>query len=128
MLDFKEKRKLERVLFSRITIVILGVILAFLLSGVWGVYKKASIAYENKDRIARNLTDIQERKKSLLLDIGKLKSSRGVESEIRDKFGVVRDGEEVVVIVDPDPNKGQNGGQRAMSPRGLWQRFIGFFK
>jgi len=128
MLDFKEKRKVERVLFSRVTIVILGVALAFLLSGVWGVYKKASIAYENKGRVAGDLAELQDREEALLLNIEKLKSGRGIESEVREKFGVVKNGEEVVVIVDPTTEKEQNSGQSAMSPGGLWQKFIEIFK
>ncbi len=128
MLDFKEKRKIKRLLYSKLTIVVLGIMLAFLLSSVWGVYKKASIAYNNKERISKDLKSLQARKEALVSDIEKLKNSRGVESELRDRFGVVKEGEEVVVLVDPTTKKGQNDEQDAMNSRGLWQKFIRIFK
>ncbi len=128
MLDFKERRKVKRLLYSKFTIVVLGLVLLFLLSSVFGVYKKASIAYGNKNRVDANLTELKNREKALLLNIEKLKTKRGVESEIRDKFGVVKKGEELVVIVDPINRKEQNSIHGTMSPRGIWQKFIGIFK
>jgi len=128
MLNFKEKRTVKRFLYSKITIVLLAIILVFLLNSAFGVYKKAKFAYENKERVSGNLTELQERETALLINIEKLKTNRGIESEIREKFGVVKNGEEVVVIVDSKTEKEEDSGQSTMNPRGLWQRFIGFFK
>ncbi len=128
MLNFKEKRIVKRFLYSKITIALLALILVFLLNSSWGVYKKAKIAYENKERVEGNLKELQEREEALLANIVKLKTDRGIESEIREKFGVVKNGEEVVVIVDSKTEKTEDDAQSAMSPRGLWQKFIGIFK
>lgn len=128
MLNFKEKRTIKRFLYSKITIALLALILVFLLNSAWGVYKKARIAYENKERVSEDLIELQEREMSLLASIEKLKTERGIESEIREKFGVVRNGEEVVVIVDSKTEKGEDDEQSVMSPRGLWQKFIEIFK
>ena len=128
MLNFKEKRIVKRFLYSKITITLLALMLVFLFNSSWGVYKKAKIAYENKERVSENLMELQEREEALLANIVKLKTDRGIESEIREKFGVVKNGEEVVVIVDSKPEKMENDGQSVMTPRGLWQKFIGIFK
>jgi len=128
MLNFKEKRTVKRFLYSKITIVLLAIILVFLINSAWGVSKKARIAYENKERVSGDLLELQEREMALLASIEKLKTDRGIESEIREKFGVVKKGEEVVVIVDSKKEKAEDDVQSAMSPHGLWQKFIGLFK
>ncbi len=127
MLNFKEKRTVKRFLYSKITIVLLALVLVFLINSAWGVSKKARVAYENKERVSGDLIELKERERALLENIEKLKTERGVESEIREKFGVVKNGEEVVVIVDSKVEKAKDDEQSIMSPRGLWQKFIGIF-
>jgi len=128
MLNFREKRKLKKILYSKFTILVLAIVLAFLANAVWEVYKKARVAYDSKNRVFEKRNELQERETALLSNIENLKTDRGIESEIREKFGVVRDGEEVVVIVDPSGDVTENGNKRAGVSVGLWQKFIGLFK
>lgn len=128
MFDFKEKRKIKRLLYSKFTILILSVILVFILNGVWGVYKKASVAYMSKNRVQKDLNELKKRQSSLIASIENLKTRRGVESEIRNKFGVVKKGEEVVVIVDGGRENSVDDSKAIISPHGLWQKLAGFFK
>ena len=128
MLDFKEKRKVKRILYSKITVILLAMVFIFLANGVFGVYKKARIAFDSRNRTADDLADLKEREGALLVNIEKLKTGRGVESEIREKFGVVKDGEEVVIIVDSERDKVENGTQGPINLGGVWQRLISIFK
>jgi len=128
MLDFKEKRIIKRLLYSRLTIVVLSILLIFIINGVWGVYKKASVAYSNKSRAVKDLEELKKRQNSLIASIENLKTSNGVESEIRNKFGVVKKGEEVVVVVDGNTEKSVDNSKSTISPSGLWRKFLSFFK
>lgn len=128
MLDFKEKRKMKTILYSRVTIVLLGIFLAFLLHSVWGVYQKAKVAYESKSRVDADFSELKDREGALLHSIESLKTDRGIESEIRGKFGVVKSGEEVVVIVDSDSENTMDSGQKAGISGNLWQKLKGFFE
>lgn len=128
MLDFKEKRIIKRLLYSRLTIVVLSILLIFIINGVWGVYKKASVAHSNKSRAVKDLEELKKRQNSLIASIENLKTSNGVESEIRNKFGVVKKGEEVVVVVDGNTEKSVDNSKSTISPSGLWRKFLSFFK
>jgi len=128
MLDFKEKRRLKKVLYSKPTIILLGLILIFLVNTVWGIYNKAKVAHDNKELVLQNFNDLKEREEYLSLKIEKLKTERGIEEEVREKFGVVREGEEVVIVVDSDIENEKYKKQNIFNPQGLWQKFLSIFK
>ena len=125
MLEFQEKRKLRRFLYSRITLVILLVIIFFILKAVWGVYEKQSIAKENLKKISTNFNTLQGRELILTSEINRLKTDSGVEEEIREKYGLVKPGEEVLVIIDSDEVIGSTS---VSSESTFWSRIINWFK
>lgn len=101
----KRKHRLQRILYSKITLAIL------LLCCVWlslSVYERYTIATEMKHRRMEREADYQElqqRKANLEDKVDYLSDERGVESEIRRNFDVAKEGEEVVIIVDDDEKK-----------------------
>lgn len=127
MFDFSEKRRIRRILYSRFTIALLLILLIFLLDALWGVYQKAHNASENKKRTVERLRVLEGREADLLASIEKLKTERGIEDEIRNKFSVVKEGEEMVVIVDLDAKNVENGGHGFINPRDWWQKFLSIF-
>ena len=48
--------------------------------------------------------DLQKQKDKLSASISDLKTENGVEENIREKFGLVKEGENVIIVVD-DKNK-----------------------
>jgi cell division protein FtsB len=127
-MDFKEKKKFKNIFYTQFTVFILAVILIFSVHGVWGVYKKASIAYSNRNLALNNLNELKERESELVLKIKKLKTDRGIEEEIREKFGVVKKGEEMVIIVDSKDEKSKNDKERTIGIiESWWQNFLGIF-
>jgi len=126
MLDFKEKRKLKKILYSKPMIIVLGLVFVFMVNAVWGVYKKAKIAHGNKTLILQDFNELKEREEDLSLKIEKLKTDRGIEEKMREKFGVVREGEEVVVVIDSNVDKDKK--QSIFSSQGMRQKFLNIFK
>lgn len=126
-MNFKEKRNFNKIVYSKFTIILLTFILFVLLRAVWSVYQKANIAHLNKVKAQNQLSKLVKREDSLLAGIEKLKSSRGVESEIRNRFGVVKEGEEVVVIVDRRGEQNDDMGD-ADKNENLFQKFLKFFE
>lgn len=122
MLEFYEKRKLKRFLYSWPSIVVLLVILFFLLSSVWDVFK-----IENDTRAKRAernsvLSELEERNGVLSAEVSRLKTDRGVEEEIRSKFEVSKKGEGVVVIIDKETEK-----EEVKERNGFFYRIINLF-
>ncbi|PIQ35528.1 MAG: hypothetical protein COV32_01775 [Candidatus Yonathbacteria bacterium CG10_big_fil_rev_8_21_14_0_10_43_136] len=108
MIPFQERKKLRKILYSKISLVILAVMLFFVGKGAWGIHQKAQIAISERNIAQRSLLELEARTVELQASLIRLKSDIGVEEEIRQKYSVVRPGEEVVVIVDDRAKKSEN--------------------
>ncbi len=100
MRDFQERRKTERLIYSKWTAAVLIVLFAWGIKATWGVYQKEQLTKENLVKAQRELETLTQRQQALSAKIDQLKSPEGVEEEIRNKFGLVKEGEQVAVIVD----------------------------
>jgi cell division protein FtsB len=125
MMEFQQKRQVKRILYSRTTLVVLGVIIVLLINSVWGVYKKRAISKENLNKAQASLDNLLAREETLSNEIDRLKSTAGVEEEIREKFGLVKPGEEVIIVVDAESKLTD---ENMVENRNFWQKMIEWFK
>jgi len=100
MFDFYEKRKMRNIVYSKPALVLLGIIMLAFVYSVYGAIQK-----ERETRVVREqresvLNELHEREEVLQKEIDRLNTEKGVESEIRSKFEVAKEGEEVIVIVE----------------------------
>lgn len=100
MHEFKRKRTIDRIIYSPVSLIILVIILAFSVRATWAVHVKEQMSRDSLDQSQRELDKIAAREQSLNQAIAYLSTPQGVETEIRKKFRVVKDGESVAVIVD----------------------------
>ena len=63
----------------------------------YGIYKEGRDSKNNTENIIKAL---EEKKKYLEGKVSSFDTERGLEEEIRKKFQVAKDGEEIVIIVD----------------------------
>ena len=124
MLEFQEKRKLRKFLYSRVTFVILLIFIGIVLKAVWGVYEKQKTTKDNLAKISLNLDSLRAREKMLSSEIERLKTEDGVEEEIRDKYGLVKPGEEVIIVVGGDAD----ADPELTTPTSFWQKIKDWFK
>jgi len=122
----KTQKVLRRIMRSYITITVLLVVFMFITHGAWEVYKKARTAKIERDRTLSELVDLRDRKESLEHGSGDLQTEYGIETEIREKFSVAKEGEEVVIIIDTpvrddQDNYASGGGNR------VWDWVKGIF-
>ena len=99
MREFQDKRKTERLLYSRLTIIILLIILLLLARGTWNIYQKDLESVRDLDITNKQLADLQSRNNYLNGEVSKLQTTSGQEEEIREKFQVAQPGENVIIIV-----------------------------
>jgi len=125
MLDFQEKHKTRRFMYSKPVLVFLAVVLLFFLNKIWGLYQTSEESLGKANEAKAELRSLEERKSELEQRVSFLKTERGQESEIRDKFMVGKEGEGVIMVVDqpsattteivpPEPS--------------FWAGFLNFFR
>ncbi|MFA6158930.1 MAG: hypothetical protein WC763_04915 [Candidatus Paceibacterota bacterium] len=125
MREFQDRRRVRRLLHSRYVIGALGVVLVLSADAVWGIYDKYQKSQSLASKMQGNLAELQSRKQKLEGLNASLATSEGREREIRDRFGVVKEGERSVVIVD------DASGTRMIQPAssgGLWGWFLDLFR
>ncbi|MCW9054376.1 MAG: septum formation initiator family protein [Candidatus Pacebacteria bacterium] len=121
MFDFYEKRKIRYWLYSWPSVVLLIIIAGLLTHGVWGVYQQARQTRINKNQQLAHLEGLEAREQAIQSEIDRLNTTRGVEAEIRQKYEVAKEGEQVIVIVDTPRSMGdENGGERG----GFWDVLV----
>lgn len=114
MKDFQHKKDFQNILYSRPVLVFLGLLVLFFAWGVFGFMGKMQTTEENKKMVENKVIELQKQKEKLSLDIEKLKTDEGVEESIRTKFGLAKEGEgEIVIVEDKNPSppmEKSNGG------------------
>ena len=102
----KPKGRFERLIIKGalwVAVVLLILVAVFLAGATWEVYEKEVGARAELDAVTARRDTLEERKETLTTDLTALKSDRGMEAELRERFPVAKDGEEVIVLVDaPD--------------------------
>ncbi len=124
MREYQERRYFKRLLHSRYMLAVLGIILVLCVRGVWGAYIKYEKSKDMAGRMKADLTALNEREISLNQSIDALRTDEGKEREARDRFGVVKEGEKMIVLVDNAP---KSEFVATSSREGFWDRFLGFF-
>lgn len=83
----------------------LGLLLLFLTlaltHSVWGVFKRSQIARRSTQAVKIENEELLQRKKQLSNQVEALNTVRGIEEEIRRNFSVTKEGEKVIVVVEP---------------------------
>lgn len=124
MFDFHEKRRFRRLLYSKITVIILGLIAIWLSFAVWSMYKKEKDTRLKMVKQAEILDELKERETALKDEIDRLSTEKGIEEEIRSKFEVGKEGEGVIIIVD---NPEEESAKKIDSKKSFWQKILDWF-
>ena len=124
MLEFQEKRKIKRFFYSNVTLIFLIILIFLLLKMVWSVYEKQALTKDNLAKTATSFEGLQAREKMLSAEIERLNTEAGREVEIREKYGLVKPGEEVIVVVP----KAEDDLNQVSTPSSFWQKLKEWLK
>lgn len=103
MKDFQVKkhgRKREEWYFSRWMVFILVLVVASLIRGVYDNYEKNQLTDRDLKSVQAEVANLQEQKAFLDAKLSRLRTSAGLDEEIRKNFPVAKPGERVIMIVD----------------------------
>jgi cell division protein FtsB len=106
MAHFNNKKKGKYSFWhSPLSLLVLFCIVVLFAYNMIGLMKKEEETSKNKLSEMQKIDDLKKRQASLEHDIGKLNTEAGIEESVRDKFQVVKPGEKMVIIVDPQEPK-----------------------
>lgn len=125
LLEFQEQRRIRKLLHSRYALVILIILMLLSARAVWGIYVKYEKSRAITEKARADLAQLEERQRNLALSIEGLKTEEGKERELRDRFGVVKEGETLVVLIDNNPTT-----QKPLKKddRSFWQKILDYIK
>ncbi len=125
----KKRQKARKRLYSKVSIFGLVLLLLVLVRPTWSIFKKSFESKKNLSVAQVELADLEVHKRQLEKNVAYLQSDYGRDQEIRDKFGMTKNGETMVVIVrnekeappppPPEPTFWQKTKSRFLSVFGL---------
>lgn len=125
LLEFQEQRRIRKLLHSRYVLVVLIILLLLVARAVWGIYVKYEKSLAITEKARADLMALEDRERQLALSIESLKTDEGKERELRDRFGVVKEGETLVVLVDNNPEEKM---PLKKNDKSWWQKFLDYIK
>lgn len=129
MQDFEQKRRvryMKRKMYSWPILSILIILLLFAIQNVWSVGQKALETGVVAQEAQASLALLQEREEHLEKQVAELQEPFGIESQIREKYGYIKEGEEMVIVTDNRRAEALDA-EFDDSDQSLWQRFINWF-
>lgn len=126
MNGFQQKRKLRKFLYSKGMLLALSVIFVIFAQSTWKLWQRERETARETEALGSELAALVAKESTLSTRVAALKTDRGVEEAIREKFKVAKQGEGVVVVVDPK-EKGDTM-EDANLFTAFWRQLKGLFK
>jgi len=123
MLDFQQKRKLRSIMYHRTTLIVLGLLLLVMLRSTWIVFEKKSETEQEKNASSKHVAELEARDRELKSQITDVQTASGIEAEIHSRFNVVKDKENIVVLVDDSSTSTAS----STTSGGFWAGFWSLF-
>lgn len=123
MLDIQQKRKIRGVAYHRVTIGVLFLFTLVAIHSTWVVYEKKVESEKLKYLAMKRVSDLESRDVDLQNKMDRLGTSVGIEEEIRAKFSVAKENENMVIVVDESKIKATT----TSSNGGFWKKIKSIF-
>lgn len=128
MHDFSKKRRRSLHTALRLGGIVLGVGLLGVLTVVstraaWGMYQKFTVAAQERHIAEGELRELEEKEVRIGTAVASLSSERGIEAELRSRFGVAKPGEGEIKIVRDQ----SSAAQAAQDEGGFWSWIVETF-
>lgn len=108
MKNFQKGSKWKYVMQSKIFLIFFGIAILVFIYSMFSFASKMEETRKNRKIIEDKITELEKSIQTFNSDISKLKTERGQEEIIREKYGVAKEGENMILVVD-DKNSAQTG-------------------
>jgi len=104
MKNFQDKKGLRYIVHSWPVLILLGILLTLFAFGVFRFMVKMKETSKNRKIAELKVSELQKAKEERSYDIDNLKTEQGLEENIREKFGLVKEGEDLIIVIDSKEN------------------------
>lgn len=123
MVDFQQKKQFKKIIYSKISFVVLFILIIFLARSTYDIYKKYRVSLNEYNSTKRDYDSLIARKNMLDSEISRLKTENGIEEEIRNKFNVAKPNETVVIVIDNDSSSTETDNSKKSFWSKIWSIF-----
>lgn len=126
MKELQQKQRIKRRIYSTPVLVGFLIIIIFVIRGTYGVVMKDRESAQSVSNLKAKMATLSDREAQLKAEIARLGTSEGVDTLIKEKFSVSKEGERVAVIVN-EPNSSTSsstGETKANWFQRLWRSFL----
>jgi len=121
MLRLRVRNKNRKALYSGWTLIVLLFVIFIVGRSTLSVSQKEKETKNNLNNANEELVELEDRRELLVKEIRKLSTERGVEEEIREKFRVVKSGEEMLMLIDGP----ETASSEEEEETGFWSKIFG---
>ncbi len=123
MKEFQQAHFFHKMIYSKVTIVILGALILILLRSTVGLYEKRNDVVVERNKKEEELKDAERQLSDTKEKKTFLESERGKEEYIRTTFPVVKEGEGVIIVYD-DKKESVRQVKKELSTKESLKRFL----
>ncbi|HCC04918.1 TPA: hypothetical protein DEP58_01265 [Patescibacteria group bacterium] len=123
MFGFHEKRKFKSFLYSKAFLVFMCIPIGLMSYAAYNAYERERETNMLRQELANELVALEKRSGELEKNIENLEDPRGIEFELRSRYDVGWEGEEVIILVE-DETSTQTLPVLPESKTNVWHRFI----
>src|SRR3989344_7199932 len=125
MLEFQGRKKwrIGRKLYLTMALTFIFLLALFLIKPTWNINRKYLSSSEEIKKAEQQLSELIKREEELKQELKRLEDEKGREAEVLKKFDLVREGEELAVIIDSEEEKSEEE-----PPEGFFQKILEWFK
>ena len=103
MRDFQQKTPklsfIKRLTQSKFVLTLLSILIFFFAWNLFTFMEKMQKTTKHRKIMENKIVELKKKKERLTGNIEKLKTDRGIEEELRNKLGLGKEGEEVIIIL-----------------------------
>jgi cell division protein FtsB len=120
--DFDDKKRIRRFVASPWVLAGIGVLIVIAGMNTWDMYQKWRLSEEALEKTRASYENLEKREAFLDSKIDSLSTEAGVEAEVRERFGVAKPGEGVIVVLSEEEEQ-----QFVEEEEGWWEEVKGWF-
>lgn len=125
MRNFQKSGKLRHIMQSKFFLILLAIVILFSFYNIFNFMGKMEETSKNKEIVQNKIAELEKSKGELNSEINKLKTENGIEENIREKFGLAKEGENMILVID---DKNSVDAQKKTDSGGFFSFFKNLFK